>query len=363
MTIYKQALQRIATNKIKLLALLLMPLLFIVVFAAQESRMLTVGIVDHDRSAASGRLISELKGIEQVKVVLLKEKSVLDKMISYQVQYTIMIDQGLEERLMDRQSPAVKEFVLQEQPSLSIVRSKIDQIMKEMKQLASEVDYNRDKFDLVVKSGAQVQQDGSHPKAINERLAMGLLVQFMLYMSVVTAGLVLEDKSSGVFHRVFFAPVTLGRYMLENMLAFFTIGALQVTIIMGLMKIMFGMEIRVPMYVLFLLFSLVCISLGMWLVSMFKKPIGAYITIVLVTTPLVMLGGSYWTQDFLPEKLQAIARFVPTTWVMNGVDQLLTDGKALTDLTSELVVLLLFAGVFLAAGLMKRVDVYKDRAL
>jgi ABC-2 type transport system permease protein len=72
-----------------------------------------------------------------------------------------------------------------------------------------------------------------------------------------------------------------------------------------------------------------------------------------------MLGGCYWTKDMMPEVMNKIANFIPTSWVMAAVDKLLYEGKGLAGISMELLILLLFTGVFMAGGLFKKVDVSK----
>ena len=76
--------------------------------------------------------------------------------------------------------------------------------------------------------------------------------------------------------------------------------------------------------------------------------------------PLVMLGGCYWTMDYMPELFQRIALFLPTTWVMAGVDKILYESKNILDISLEILMLAIFIGIFLAAGLLKKVDIAKS---
>jgi len=133
-----------------------------------------------------------------------------------------------------------------------------------------------------------------------------------------------------------------------------------VIFILTFMRFVFGLYIgKNPfnMYILFIIFAIVCVSMGIWLVSLFKKPIGAYLTIFLMATPLVMLGGCYWPRELMPDIMNNIARFVPTSWVMLGVEKIIYDGKGILDITLEIIVLFVFSGIFLAAGLLRKVDV------
>ncbi|MDW7674836.1 MAG: ABC transporter permease [Bacillota bacterium] len=367
MIIFNQALKRIFLNKTKLLVLLVMPMLFIILFAMQEERSLTIGVVDNDHSTLSQKLANDLADIHRVKVTILEEKEVYDRSVSYQIDYAIIIESGFEERLMSGEKPSIKEFYLQEKEKLFFARNFVEDFIFNLQILANGVGYHQDSFNIALKeyeNGKLILTNASadNDKIPQARRAMGFLVQFMLYMSVITAGLILEDKNSGVFYRVFYAPITLKRYLAENLAAFLIVGALQVMLILGLLKLFFGMEFGsnpLNLYTLLVAFAIVCVSFGMWLVSLFKKPLGAYISIILLTTPLVMLGGCYWPMEFMPETLQRIALFIPTSWVMTGVDKILYEGKNIMGTGLELLVLLTFSGIFLAAGLIKKVDISK----
>jgi len=367
MTIFRQVFKRIFQNKTRLLVLLIMPLLFIMMFAMQDERSLTIGLVDKDNSMLSEKLTSQLTIMDKVKVIPLQEQAVYDKTVSYQLDYTIIIEAGFEQELISGGSPEVQEFYLNEKEKLFYARNIVNNFIYSMKNLAAGVEFEKVEFEkafIEFEKGklAVSNQAADNNKILQTKAAMGFLVQFMLYMSVITAGLILEDKHSRVFYRVFYAPVTLKRYIMENLSAFLLVGILQVTLILGLLKIVFDMQFGsnpMNLLLLFILFSLVCISLGMWIVSIFQKPIGAYAFIIVITTPLVMLGGCYWPLDFMPEILQKIALFVPTTWVMTGVDKILYEGKSLIDLMPEILILVIFSGIFLAAGLLKKVDISK----
>lgn len=367
MTIFKQSLKRIFKNKIRLILLLVMPILFIAMFALQDERAITIGIVDKDNSTLSSGLTKRLQGIHKVKVLDIEEESVYDKAVSYQTEYTLIIEKGFEDNLIKGKNPVVKEFYLNESEKLFYARNAADNYINNMKVMASGANYNRDIFFEELKNYNNSKLTLKNLEAVSSttsrtRFAMGFLVQFMLYMSVISTSLLLEDKNSGIYYRTLNGPVTLKRYMTENILAFLVVGVIQVTLTFGFIRLIFGLDLGthpLSLYLLFIVFSFVCISLGMWLVSIFKKPIAAYTTILLLTTPLVMLGGCYWPMNFMAETFQSVASFIPTTYVMQGVEKILFDGKGITGISMELLILAIFSGIFMAAGIVKKVDISK----
>lgn len=365
MIIFKQTIQRIIKNKVRFFIIMVIPLIFILVFAMQSQVSLSIDIVDKDGSALSGKLADTLRNMYQSKVEIYDENAVHDRIYSYQSDYCIIIEPGFEQKLLDGREPEIRELYVFEKEKLYFAKMKIESFVSEIKLLAAGVNYDKDKFNSALKAfedGSLSTASGSETdgKKTQTRIAMGFMIQFMLYMSVITAGIILEDKSSGVFFRMFYAPVTLKRYITENLAAFLIVGVLQAVVILSLLKWVFGFYLGnspVSFYILMIAFAIVCISLGTWLVSLFRKPLYAYLTIALITSPLVMLGGCYWPKEFMSDTVNSIARFLPTSWVMQSVDRLIYDGKNILDLGLEVFILLIFAAIFLAAGLIKKVDI------
>lgn len=367
MIIFKQVIKRICKNKLRLSVILVMPIIFILMFTMQKTATLTIGIVDKDNSVLSNQLINNLKEMDKVKVELLDEGKVYDKTVSYGLDYSIIIDKGFQEKIVSGGDAKVEEFYITPKEKLYYARTYIDNYINNMKILASGAASDKIKFMEEVKkyeesplSVKNASKDNDDSLSIS--LAIGFLVQFMLYTSVITAGLILEDKTSGVFYRVFYAPIKVKRYLFENLAAYSLIAIAQVILILLFINKVMGKQLGsspISMYILFSVFSLVCISLGLFLVSISKKPIYAYMIIFTITTPLLMLGGCYWDRSVMPEIINKISLFLPTTWVMDGAKILLSRDKGLSDILLQILVLLIFAVIFFTAGLLKKVDVSK----
>ncbi len=365
MIIFKTAIKRIFKNKIKVLILLILPVAFIAIFALQSDAPTSIGVVDMDNSTLSKKLTDNLKKMHKVKVIIIDEDDIYDKVVSYQIEYAIILKAGFSKNILSGENPEVDEFYITEKEKLFYIRGYIDNFMNNMKLLASGVGFDKVRFESAFSDYnnsklAVLNEANSDKSSSQSRLAMGILVQFMLYMSVITAGIISEDKNSGVFYRVFYAPVSIKGYLLENLSAFLITGILQVITIITFVRYGLGFELgnkSFNMYILYIGFSIVCVSLGVLLVSLFKKPIYTYIVAVLITSPLLMLGGCYWPKEFMPDIIVKISRFIPTYWVMSGVDKLLFEGKGLKDIILEICILLIFSGIFFSGGLFKKVDV------
>lgn len=369
MTIFNQAMRRTFRNKIKLVVLLILPLIYILLFVIQGQNSFSIGIADKDKSVLSEKLINELSKMNNVDVIRMDETEVYDKTVSYQVDYSMIIEKNFEQKLMNGEKPQVKEFYLNNRDKFYYARNIANEFIHSMQTLAVGSNYNKAEFKQAFseyENGKLVllNNDSSEQSLkMQERDALGFVVMFMLYMSVITAGLMLEDRSSGVFYRVFYAPVTLFRYMAENLAAYFVVAVIQITFIIGFLNIFFGMKFGnhpLHVYLFLIVFAIFCLSFGMWLASLFKKPLGAYLTIIFLSGPLSILGGNFWSIEVMPDILQKIALFLPTTWVMIGVEKIIYDGQNFLELSLEITILLIFASIFFAAGQFKRVDIAKS---
>jgi ABC-2 type transport system permease protein len=361
-------MQRILQDKIRLIILLVFPLLMVGMFAVLKVSVLTIGVVDSDKSALSSQLIKHLESQDGVKVSLLNDDDVKDATVSHRVDYSIMIEKDFESNIIAGKKTEIQEFYTDQKEKLFYERSIINTFVNNMQMLSTGAGHNQEKFETMLKTYSNEKltvfnaaaKEAEKEKA---RLAFGFIAQFMLYMSIVTAGLLLEDKSSGVFYRVFYAPISLKKYLSANILCYILIAVAQVTIMLAALRFLFGFELGehpLAMYLLFLAFAVACVGLGILLVSLFKKPMHAYLAIILITTLLVMFGGCYFPGDKMPEIITKIGLLEPAAWLMSGVDKVLYNSADITAIGSNIMIIFLFAAIFFASGLFRKVDIAKQ---
>lgn len=368
MIIFNQAMKRILSNKVRIAVMLLLPIIFIVSFALQDANKIVVGVVDLDQSKLSKSLVEQIDSMSKVSIVDLKESNMIAKTIKGKANYSIVIEKGFEENIISGEEVHIKEYYNEEKEKIYYIRLLEETFIQNMQSLAKGANYQKEAFEQTLEVYNDNKLDINNNNADNDkntqsRSAMGFLVQFMLYMSVMTAVLICEDKSNGIFFRIFSSPLKLVKYIAQYMLAFWIIGIIQESIILILIRYVFDMSLGckpILLFVLFGVFSMVCVSIGILLVSVLKKAIHAYIAIILLTTPMVMLGGCYWSSEIMPEYMQVASLAIPTTWVMRAVDNLLLTQMNEKIFLQSIGALLVFAAVFLAIGMTRRIDVGKQ---
>ncbi len=367
MIIFSTSLKRIFKNKIRFILMILCPFIFIAMFSMQNHKAATIGIVDYDHSIVSKELSKVLKNIEGIKVLEISEDQIYDMTASYVVDYSIIIGSGFENEILSGNSPKLKEYYVEDRQKLFFVKSSINTEIENYKLLSQAANFDRAKFE---NSLAEYRESkltvSTNVDALNKieksRAAFGFLIQFMMYMAIITTGTILEDKTNGTFYRIFYGPISIKRYMAENLAAFFTTGIIQAIGIIAALVLIFRMYLgSAPAAIigLFIIFAFVCVTMGLFIISVLKKPLQAYIAVAVVTTPLIMLGGCYWSFSLMPDILNRIGRFFPISWVMRTVDAVLAGSITGNVLLTNYAVLLLFALVFLIVGLVKKVDISK----
>lgn len=367
MIIFSTALKRIFKSKVRFILIMLCPFIYIGFFTFQTHRAATIGIVDYDNSTVSRGVYNLLNNSDGIKLVKISEDEIYDLTASYVIDYAVLIDKGFEENMFEGKELKIREYYIEDKQKLYFIRNSLSLQLDNYSMLWKAADQNKSKFEAALaKYDDSKLQVSSNMERLNDisqsRASMGFLVQFMLYMAVLTTGLILEDKTNGTYFRTFYGPISIRRYTGENLLAFFVTAVIQSLGIILALKLVFRAYLgsNLPALVLlFVIFSFVCISMGLFITSILKKPIHAYVAIAVITTPLIMLGGCYWGFNDMSDALNKIGQFIPVSWVMKTVDSIFNGSVTTGTLFENYGILMLFAVIFLASGLAKKVDISK----
>ena len=81
-----------------------------------------------------------------------------------------------------------------------------------------------------------------------------------------------------------------------------------------------------------------------------KKQLTSLTAIVIMPTSL--LAGCMWPRELMPDFLLKIADFVPQSWVIIGMTDLVSRGSEISSVFKPSMVLLIFAAVFFVAAIM-----------
>lgn len=368
MTIVFNNLKRILKVKSNLIIMFIMPLIFITIFMMQTygGATTTVGIVDKDNTKFSSMIIDNLK--EKNNVIYIKESDIKSKLVSSSIDYGMVIDKGFTKNIINNKDANIQGYSIKESNMSLPTKFYIDSYINSAKNIgaASRGDekafyaglnnYSKGNLEVSYKQLANTKSKGT-----STLIGLGFLIMSMLFLSNMTAQIILDDKKNKTFYRIFASPISARNYMLQNVLSFFMILMIQLAVIFAIMKLgfnaYFGPSI-IPMFGLFAIFSLVCVSLGVAISSISKDTRQAGALNTFITVPMCMLGGCFWPRDFMPDVLLKISNFIPTTWVLKGAEKLI-NGDGIGSIFTDVMVLLLFTLIFILLGSWKKADITK----
>ena len=69
---------------------------------------------------------------------------------------------------------------------------------------------------------------------------IGFLVMCMIYLSTLSTTIIVKDKLKRIYYRVIVGPIGMSNYVLQSIMSFFVVAALQVILIFTYMKYIIG---------------------------------------------------------------------------------------------------------------------------
>jgi ABC-type multidrug transport system permease subunit len=192
----------------------------------------------------------------------------------------------------------------------------------------------------------------------------GNTVMFVMLVALTYgAGAISGERQGGQLRRLLTTPLSRAEVVLGKILGRFVVAAVQITVLVVVGVIAHhtvGVEIGddpLGVYVVLLVYATAVAPLGVLFGAWFRDPDRAANVGVLCTLIMAALGGCWWPIEIVSRPLQRLALAFPTGWAMNALHGVISFGRGLGDLGTELVVLVAFAAALsLAASRSLRVE-------
>ena len=366
MTVFVSALKRLMRNKFNIFTIFLLTPLFIGVtfgLGSFERVDVTIGLVDLDGTALTERLAQEIA--DSARLRLLSEGSVRGALTRDQVDYILVVDPGFSQELIKGGSPKLRSYSIKESNVASRIILKVQSFVGAAQGIAETVNGDEEAF----YQGLDSYLDGSfslEAQVLEARgggdftlRSLGLLAFSMMTLSSFSVNNLLKEREDRTFYRVMSSPLTLKRYMLQNILGYCLILLWQVLTMFLALKWVFGADLGPSFFSLFLVmgvFALYCVSFGVALAAIARTSRQAGAIAPMIITPMSMLSGLYWPRSIMPRFLEIIGRYLPPTWLIEAAEKVL-QGEPLKAAGLELTILLGFTLVLFLLGTWRRADV------
>ncbi|MFD1776589.1 ABC transporter permease [Paenibacillus rhizophilus] len=180
----------------------------------------------------------------------------------------------------------------------------------------------------------------------------GFMLMFLMAMVTSSVSVIMDDRRQRTMMRIFSAPVRSYEIAVGNFLGSFTVGIIQVAVVLLVGRYVLNYNYELPMYIYFLVlaaFMLVSMGLASTVAGLIRNPNNAGMLNALILTPTCMLGGCFWPISIMPDYMQKAANFVPQKWAIQAAD-LAATGSGWSELWLPFAVLGLMAAILLAIG-------------
>lgn len=395
------------SNRGNIIGLVLLPVAFTLVlgfaFSGGGPTVLRVDVIDQDQSDASQQLIAEVRASYDALVICPDDGTAencpetvdvdtsRERVINGQVQSAIVIPDGFDESLADLQPVTLEYYSQQDVRSGDPVYQALSSVVQRMSaaiQVATvglnvtdsmivtddgtvplfESDEAREAFqqDVYTRAAEQIADSPVSVQLIMGETSsdqVGLGSGFgqsvpgmgsMYVMFTVFGGLALlaRERDQWTLQRLMAMPLTRAEIMGGKMLAYFTLGMIQYTVVFAV-----GIIVGAPLgdsplaLVMVMVAFVTCmVALTFLLATRITNESQASGITLLLALTLAPLGGAWWPLEITPDFMQALGRLSPVSWAMEGFQNVIFFSGGVTDVLPSVVVLLGIALVLFVIG-------------
>jgi len=196
-------------------------------------------------------------------------------------------------------------------------------------------------------------------KSVLNEVAPALIATMAMFFVFVLTGIsFLRERSQGTLERLLSTAVSRSD-LLIGYLAGFLIFALVQSIII-LMYTLFIVDVDYAgkiwdIIAILLIVTIASVSMGIFISTFAKNELQVVQFIPLLIAPQIFLSGMILPTSQLPKYFQVVSGALPLTYVNRALRDIILRGASLTDVSTEITVLILFAvGMLTAAAITVR---------
>ena len=195
-----------------------------------------------------------------------------------------------------------------------------------------------------------------NPEAITQyHIVPGLMGVILTMTMVLMTGLAItRETERGTMENLLATPATALEVMTGKIVPYVLIGLVQVTLILLLARLVFGVPIQgslVTLYLAVLLFIAANLTLGLTFSSLARNQLQAMQMTFFFFLPSILLSGFMFPFRGMPGWAQAIGEVLPITHFLRIVRGVLLKGNGLAEIGAEAWPILLFMAAVIAIGL------------
>ncbi|MBW2997466.1 ABC transporter permease [Candidatus Woesearchaeota archaeon] len=130
----------------------------------------------------------------------------------------------------------------------------------------------------------------------------------------ISSSLIVNERRGGTMARIFLSPISMFFYVFEKMLYLLLLSLLAViSMIIAAFLFRVPITISLNLFLVFIIASLVYISIGILIGSVSKSENTSLLTCLVIGFPLMFLSGAFSAPELMSQLMRAISQYLPLT--------------------------------------------------
>lgn len=175
-------------------------------------------------------------------------------------------------------------------------------------------------------------------------------------MTLITSTAIVRERERGTLEQLIVTPIGKTSLMLGKLVPFVLVGYVQMTVVLLLGKLFFGIPFAGNMallYALALVFIIASLGIGLLVSTVARNQVQAMQLSFFFMLPNILLSGYLFPRAAMPEPAQWFGALLPLTWFLEILRGVLLKGIGMRDLWMELGSLAGFAVALLAVSVRR----------
>lgn len=183
---------------------------------------------------------------------------------------------------------------------------------------------------------------------------VGLVMQLVTMM--LTAFAIVREKETGTLEQLMVTPVSRLGLMLGKLIPYGAIGAIETTMVLSIMRWVFGVPIAGSVLLLAgfsVIFLFTALGFGLLISTIANNQIQALQVAFLIILPSLMLSGFIFPQENMPFIIYAIGQVIPLTYFMRILRGIIIRGAGFNELWPQAAILACIGFLVLTTSVLR----------
>jgi len=322
-----------------------------------DPKHLPTALLDADRSEFSRSILASLSNSDYFALVreAADERGAERMLATGAVQFVVTIPADFSRRLVRGERPAL---LVEADATDPVATGNAIASLNQLALTALEHDLTGPLAPLATQPGAfEVRVHALYnPEAVTQyNIVPGLMGVILTMTMVMMTGLAItRERERGTIENLLATPATALEVMTGKIVPYVLIGFVQVTIILILARVLFGVPMAGNLFLLYcavLLFIAANLTLGLTFSSLARNQLQAMQMTFFFFLPSILLSGFMFPFRGMPGWAQTIGEVLPLTHFLRIVRGILLKGNTLGEIVPEAWPLLVFMLVVMLLGL------------